>query len=97
MTAKKSGAKKKRGATKKRSAKKTGSRRKIVIDESAKPGVFGARALSLFNDGVQREYARLARKGVATVVLRDGQIVTAVPRRVGGRFVVGEPPGRFRK
>jgi hypothetical protein len=97
MAAKKSAAKKTRGARKKRSAKKLGRRGHVVIDVTAKPGAFASRALSVFNDGVQKEYARLARKGVATVVLRDGEVVTGIPRRVGGRFVVGEPQTRYRK
>jgi hypothetical protein len=97
MAAKKSALKKTRGARKKRSARASSGRSHVVIDVTAKPGAFASRALSVFNDGVQKEYARLARKGIATVVLRDGEVVTGVPRRVGGRFVVGKPPTRDRR
>lgn len=95
---KKQSAKKKPGAKKSAGPHKKARNQHVVIDTTAKPGVFGRRALTLFDSGVQKEYARLAKMGVATVVVRDGQLIKGIPHRVGGRFVVGEVPApRFRK
>jgi len=51
----------------------------------------GREATALFDEAVQKELALLARKKIPTLVIVNGERVTAVPRKVGGRFVVRPP------
>lgn len=41
-----------------------------------------------FGEAVQKEFALLARKKLATVVFVDGKQVRGVPRKIKGRYVV---------
>jgi len=60
----------------------------VVVDPSAALSPYARKALKVFRDGVQSEYKRLAKKGVATVATVDGRVVRAVPKKVNNRFVL---------
>jgi hypothetical protein len=63
----------------------------VVIDPSGAMSPYARKALKVFRDGVQLEYKRLAKKGVATVATVDGRVVRAVPKKVNNRFVLVAP------
>lgn len=95
---------KKKSAAKKSVARKRSARSAkalpshIVLSPGLKPTGYAKKALFAFDQGIQREYRKLARLGVETVVMQDGVIVRGVPRQVKGRFVVSEPsPSGSRK
>jgi hypothetical protein len=67
---------------------------RAIVAPDAKPSAYAREAVAAFREGVQKEYARLAKLGVATVVVRDGQLVTGIPHKVRGRFVVGDSDPR---
>jgi hypothetical protein len=83
---------KKKGAAKKaRKGKKVTRRFTVVVDRDAAPSPYAKYATRVFSKGVQRAYADLASKGIRTVVIENGRVVRAVPRRVDGAFTVMEP------
>jgi hypothetical protein len=92
-------AKKSRQPTKSRPAKKTSatrtSSRAMVKSVSGRNGAtrsaadasaFGREALTLFRQGVQHQLHALARRGVATVGVEDGEVVRGVPRKIDGTY-----------
>ena len=62
-----------------RGAKKAGK-----LDVSA----FERSAARAFRRAVQKEYELLAKRGIPTVVVIDGETVRGVPRKIGGRYIV---------
>jgi hypothetical protein len=78
----------------KRGAKKQSPSRTAIVDRSATLSPYGKTVLRVFSDGVQQAYAEMARAGIATTVVVNGELVRAVPHRAGGRFVVGGPKAK---
>ncbi|HWZ60745.1 MAG TPA: hypothetical protein VNW46_17305 [Gemmatimonadaceae bacterium] len=79
---------KKLASAKKRSSH-AGERR--VAASGAPMSPYAVTALKIFRKGVQAEFKRLAKRGVATVATVDGKPVRAVPRKVAGRYVLVVP------
>jgi hypothetical protein len=47
-------------------------------------------AVDTFRKAIQKEYALLAKRKVATVVMVDGKMIRGIPKRVKGRYVVSK-------
>lgn len=54
--------------------------------EAADASSFGREALTLFRQGVQHQLHALARRGVVTVGVVDGEVVRGVPRKIDGTY-----------
>lgn len=83
-------------------SKKTASKRStarprpnsgIVFDPKAAVSPLAREAQRVFEKGVRAQMADLAKKGVATVVVVNGQVIRGVPRLVNGRYVVTSGAG----
>ena len=75
----------------KRRTKKKQAARPAIVDPKAKLSSYAKKAQRVFSAGVQDAYANMARLGIPTTVIIDGKVIRAVPKRLGGRFVVREP------
>src|SRR5206468_659519 len=77
----------------------------VLVRPGAKPSPYAAKALRVFSAGVQDALKKLADRGIPAVVVEDGNRIEAVPRKIGGRYVVvaiadgdrGEVKGRRRR
>ena len=63
---------------------------RVILNPKGPPSDYAQKALRVFSEGVQDAYAKLAKQGVATVVIVAGQEVRGVPHKANGRFVVAE-------
>ena len=72
----------------KRTAAKVDARSQIVFDPGAPVSPLARETQLVFKKGVRAQMADLAKKGVATVVVVNGQIVRGVPQLVNGRYVI---------
>lgn len=68
----------------------------VVIRPGAKPSRGAQEAVDALSAGVQAALARLASRRIPAVVQENGQLIFAVPRKVGGRYVVQPPSGTER-
>jgi hypothetical protein len=59
-----------------------------IVSRRGKLSAVEQNALDAFSEAVQKEYALLARKKVATVVLVNGEMIRGIPKKVNGRYVV---------
>jgi hypothetical protein len=100
VSAKKRSAHAKATRATKRSARKKASLRPIHRPLAGTNGTpngartvspFATEALTLFKQGVRRQLAMLAKKGVSTVAVIDGAVVRGVPTRVGHLYVLEQP------
>jgi len=60
----------------------------VVVRPGAKPSSYASKALRVFSAGVQDALRRLADRGIPAVVVENGHRIEAVPRKIGGRYVV---------
>lgn len=60
----------------------------VVIRPGAKPGRRGQEAVDTLSAGVQDALKRLASRRIPAVVRENDQLIVAIPRKVGGRYVV---------
>ena len=66
------------------------ARATVIVGGSYKPSAYARKAQAVFSAGVQDALKRLAAKGIPAVVVENGRRYEAVPRKVGGRYVVLE-------
>ena len=59
-----------------------------MFDPAAPMSPLARETQRVFEKGVRAQMADLARKGVSTVVVVNGQIVRGVPQLVKGRYVI---------
>jgi protoporphyrinogen oxidase len=89
-TSTKSAAKRPAKKRSKRGAKKFARRGTAIIDRSATLSAYGKNVLRAFSEGVQQAYAKMASAGIEATVVVNGKVVSSVPRREGGRFIVSD-------
>ena len=88
-----SASKRARPASKKAAAKRSTAgprsrRGTVIFDPTAPISPLALETQRVFKKGVRAQMADLAKKGVSTVVVVNGQILRGVPRLENGRYVI---------
>lgn len=65
----------------------------VIFDPTAPISPLALETQRVFKKGVRAQMADLAKKGVSTVVVVNGQIVRGVPRLEKGRYVIKSGSG----